>query len=94
MSSRSAPQLVVKSTVAADEHPDLYRVLAAMSDLRRRSSRLRDLATKGLLFEIGVAAGEVPRGESRTQQPAPGTAAGTPSGIAGHSVDDQLNWGS
>ena len=91
MSTKLVRQLVVKSTVAADEHPDLYKVLAAMPDLRRRSGRLRDLATKGLLFEIGVAAGEAPRVGGRAQVEA-AAAVKTPA-IGGHSVDDQLNWG-
>ncbi|KAK0039479.1 hypothetical protein Bpfe_031066 [Biomphalaria pfeifferi] len=86
--------MVVKSTVAEDEHPDLFRALASMRDLRRRSSRLRDLAMKGLLFEKGVAVGEVARAEAKAEANARGASQPKVDALGGGSVEEQLNWGS
>jgi hypothetical protein len=45
-------KLLMKITVAADETPELFRTLRSVKDPRRRTRRLKDLATKGLLFEL------------------------------------------
>ncbi len=44
-------KLLLKLTVAADEMPELYRALVSVKDARRRTRRLKDLATQGLLVE-------------------------------------------
>jgi hypothetical protein len=43
--------LQIKLTVTCDEHPELYRVLVAIGEPRRRTRRLKDLAATGLLVE-------------------------------------------
>jgi len=44
-------KLLLKLTVASDEMPELFRALAIVKDPRRRTRRLKDLATQGLLVE-------------------------------------------
>lgn len=56
MSMDTDDRLLMKITVAADETPELFRSLASVKDRRRRTRRLKDLATKGLMVErAGVA---------------------------------------
>ncbi len=56
MSVDTDDRLLMKITVAADETPELFRSLASVKDRRRRTRRLKDLATKGLMVErAGVA---------------------------------------
>ena len=49
-------ELKLKLTIAQEENPDLYFVLQAIHNPRRRTQRLKDLALKGLLFERGHVA--------------------------------------
>lgn len=47
-----APEdLKLKLTVTSDEHPELHRVLASIGSGRRRTRRLKELASAGLLVE-------------------------------------------
>jgi hypothetical protein len=66
MNAGADARLRMKLTIAADETPDLFRALAAVKDARRRTRRLKDLATKGLMVER--TAGGLPV----TGQPDPG----------------------
>lgn len=51
MSCDSAEKLTVKVTIALVENPDLFLAMRSIRELRRRSTRIRDLAIKGLLSE-------------------------------------------
>ena len=47
----ASKDLQIKLTVTSDEHPELHRVLKAISEPRRRTRRLKELAAMGLLVE-------------------------------------------
>jgi hypothetical protein len=47
----AADDLQIKLTVTIDEHPELHRILRAITEPRRRTRRLKDLAATGLLIE-------------------------------------------
>lgn len=60
-------ELKIKLTVTADEHPELYRVLMAIEESRRRTRRLKDLAASGLLVErFGLPPQAQPQSPSST----------------------------
>lgn len=46
--------LKLKLTVTREEHPQLHHVLSAIRQPRRRTQRLKELATAGLMFERGA----------------------------------------
>lgn len=82
-------KLLMKLTIAADETPELFRALASVKDARRRTGRLKDLASKGFMVErsgMGILSGE----------PAPRVAGATAEGLRhvppGHTVTSMLDW--
>jgi hypothetical protein len=91
MSAGRDNKLLMKLTIAADETPDLFRALESVKDARRRTRRLKDLASKGFMVErsgIGILSSE----------PAPRVAGPTHEGhghmLAGDTVASMLDWGS
>ena len=89
MSAGSDNKLLMKLTIAADETPELFRALASVKDARRRTGRLKDLASKGFMVErsgIGILSGA----------PAPTVAGGTAEGLRrvppGDTVASMLDW--
>jgi hypothetical protein len=78
-------QLKLKLTIALDENPELYRVLRDISEPRRRTRRLKDLAVKGLLMERAPAP---LRAEAPTREPE-----SPPRAAIGQSVSSMLDWG-
>lgn len=82
-------KLLMKLTIAADETPELFRALASVKDARRRTGRLKDLASKGFMVErsgMGILSGE----------PAPRVAGAPAEGLRhvppGHTVTSMLDW--
>lgn len=61
--------LKLKLTVTREEHPQLHQVLSAIRQPRRRTQRLKELATAGLMFERGAV-------------PLPAPASGPPLAVA------------
>ncbi|WP_295638218.1 hypothetical protein [uncultured Methylibium sp.] len=89
MNAGSDNKLLMKLTIAADETPELFRALASVKDARRRTGRLKDLASKGFMVErsgIGISASE----------PAPRVAGSTAEGLRhlppGDTVASMLDW--
>ena len=78
-------ELAMKLTIAGDENPELYQALLAVHEPRRRTRRLKDLATKGLMLERGEGTSTLPS----TRHEAPSAA--VPS--SGVTVADMLEWG-
>jgi len=71
--SEATEDLKLKLTVTSDEHPELYRVLAAIGNVRRRTRRLKDLASAGLLVERsgGVSISMQPLAAASANEPGP-----------------------
>ena len=80
--------LLLQLTVSADESPELFQTLAQIGDPKRRIGRLRDLATRGLIFTLA--------GFSVTPflQDAPAAAVGSDvsTGLAPGVVDSLTDW--
>ena len=78
-------ELAMKLTIAGDENPELYLALLAVHEPRRRTRRLKDLATKGLMLERGEGSSTLPstRHEAKWGQ--------LPS--CGTTVAEMLDWG-
>jgi hypothetical protein len=51
MTGATGSRLLMKLTVAADEMPELYQALVDVTNARRRASRLKNLAARGLVVE-------------------------------------------
>jgi hypothetical protein len=71
--------LLMKLTIPADECPELFRALCSVTQPRRRTRRLKELAVLGLMLERGALAGN-------PVAPKPSLAA------LGESVASQLDW--
>lgn len=89
MSAGGDNKLLMKLTIAADETPELFRALASVKDARRRTRRLKDLASKGFMVErsgMGILSSE----------PAPRVARPTAEGLRhappGDTVASMLDW--
>lgn len=83
-------KIMVKVTIVGAETPDLFAAMSGIKDLRRRSTRIRDLASKGLLAERGGGAVQAPS----SGQPTLASVAKNATRVsAGDTVDSMLNWG-
>jgi hypothetical protein len=89
MSAGRDNKLLMKLTIAADETPELFRALASVKDARRRTGRLKDLASKGLMVErsgIGILSSEpAPQGAGKTAE-------GPRHAPPGETVASMLDW--
>lgn len=65
----AADDLQIKLKVTSDEHPALHRVLCAISDPRRRTRRLKELASTGLLVERSGAVVLAAHSASEREEP-------------------------
>jgi hypothetical protein len=84
-------KLTIKVTIIGVQHPELFHAMRSIKDLRRRSTRIRDLAAKALLDERrnpAVAGGQAMQVENLSGAQRVERMKGT-----GHTVDEMLQWG-
>lgn len=83
----------IKLTISREEHPALFETLFCIRSPRRRTGRLKELITKGLVLEL-TGGTSSPMRPQATGGPAAGTtgAIGTKVGQPGISVESMLEW--
>ena len=88
MRPASSNQLLLQLTLSADESPELFQALAQIGDPKRRVGRLRDLATRGLIFTLGGFSLAPPL----ERLPAPAVGSDVSTGLDPGVVDGLTDW--